>query len=95
MRNTQTCKMVNKSSTMSKRVHDQSKGLLNQEYLSPEVVSNPQKAFYPKKMSVPPTGSVGYVCGEFIMCYPPGIPILVPGERITDEIIRYIEYAKE
>ena len=29
------------------------------------------------------------------MCYPPGIPILTPGERITEEIIQYISYAKE
>ena len=29
------------------------------------------------------------------MCYPPGIPILAPGERITREIIDYIRYAKE
>lgn len=28
------------------------------------------------------------------MCYPPGIPILAPGERITPEILDYIEYAK-
>jgi arginine/lysine/ornithine decarboxylase len=28
------------------------------------------------------------------MCYPPGIPILAPGERITREIIDYIVYAK-
>ena len=29
------------------------------------------------------------------MCYPPGIPILAPGEVITPEIIEYIVYAKE
>jgi arginine/lysine/ornithine decarboxylase len=29
------------------------------------------------------------------MCYPPGIPILAPGERITSEILDYIRYAKE
>ena len=29
------------------------------------------------------------------MCYPPGIPILAPGEMITQEIIDYIVYAKE
>jgi arginine/lysine/ornithine decarboxylase len=29
------------------------------------------------------------------MSYPPGIPILSPGERITDKIIDYIRYAKE
>ena len=34
------------------------------------------------------------ICSEFVMCYPPGIPILAPGERITAEILDYIEYAK-
>ena len=29
------------------------------------------------------------------MCYPPGIPILAPGEMITNEIIDYTLYAKE
>ena len=29
------------------------------------------------------------------MCYPPGIPIIAPGEIITDEIVEYIMYAKE
>ena len=29
------------------------------------------------------------------MCYPPGIPILAPGELITPQIIEYISYAKE
>ena len=38
--------------------------------------------------------SAGQVCSEFVMCYPPGIPILAPGERITDGILEYIEYAK-
>ncbi|MDO4876105.1 MAG: arginine decarboxylase, partial [Oscillospiraceae bacterium] len=38
--------------------------------------------------------STGFVCSEFVMCYPPGIPILAPGERITEGILEYIEYAK-
>jgi arginine/lysine/ornithine decarboxylase len=29
------------------------------------------------------------------MCYPPGIPILAPGEKITKDILDYIAYAKE
>lgn len=35
------------------------------------------------------------MCSEFVMCYPPGIPILTPGEQITEEIIDYIAYALE
>ena len=70
-------------------------GLLSQEYIDPEVVSSPQQAFYAEKKSIPLHESAGYVCSEFVMCYPPGIPILAPGERITREILDYIEYAKE
>lgn len=55
----------------------------------------PQSAFYGDKKSVPITESGGYICGEFVMCYPPGIPILAPGEKITGDIINYILYAKE
>lgn len=39
--------------------------------------------------------SIGGICGEFVMCYPPGIPILAPGEEITGDIVDYIKYAKE
>ena len=70
-------------------------GLLSQEYIDPEVVASPQEAFYAKKKKVSLRESIGSVCSEFVMCYPPGIPILAPGERITKEIIDYIEYAKE
>ena len=35
------------------------------------------------------------VGGEFVMCDPPGSPILAPGELITKEIAQYIVYAKE
>ena len=71
-----------------------SSGLLSQEYIAPEVVASPQDAFYAVKKSLPLRDSLGCVCSEFVMCYPPGIPILAPGERITSEILDYIEYAK-
>ena len=69
-------------------------GLLSQEYIAPEVVYSPQEAFYADKKSVPLSESEGFICSEFVMCYPPGIPILAPGERITREILDYIVYAK-
>ena len=72
-----------------------SSGLLSGEYISPKVVMSPQKAFYSEKVSVPVEASSGRVCAEFVMCYPPGIPILAPGERITADIVNYIQYAKE
>ena len=70
-------------------------GLMEHEYIEPVVAVSPQEAFYAQKESLPLTDTAGRVCSEFVMCYPPGIPILAPGERITQEIIDYIRYAKE
>ena len=72
-----------------------SAGMFDHEYINPEVAMPPQRAFYSEKESLPVEASKGRICGEFVMCYPPGIPILAPGEQITDEIIRYILYSKE
>ncbi len=38
--------------------------------------------------------STGKVSAEFVYVYPPGSPILVPGEVITEEVIQYIEICK-
>ena len=70
-------------------------GLLGQEYFDPVVICSPQEAFYAEKRSVPIEESAGAVCSEFVMCYPPGIPILAPGEKITQDILDYIAYARE
>lgn len=69
--------------------------LIAGEYIQPELVLSPQEAFYAERISLPIAETVGRVCGEFVMCYPPGIPILAPGERITQEMIDYIRFAKE
>ena len=70
-------------------------GMLNSEYIPPDVALPPQQAFFAEKEAVPLRFSIGRVCAEFVMCYPPGIPILAPGERITEAIVSYILYAKE
>ena len=63
--------------------------------LAAKVVATPQEAFYADKEMLPLEQTSGRICSEFVMCYPPGIPILAPGEIITDDIINYIRYAKE
>ena len=68
--------------------------MLDHEYINPLVEMTPQDAFYAPKKSVPMAESIGAICSEFVMCYPPGIPILAPGEKITKEILDYIAYAK-
>ena len=87
-------RLVSALAEIRRRYQTDSSGLMNQEYIDPEVVTSPQEAFYADKESVPLEDSVGKVCSEFVMCYPPGIPILAPGERITKEILEYIQYAK-
>lgn len=79
-----------------KRIYTKDKaGMFDHEYINPQVILPPQKAFYSNKESVLIEKSANEICGEFVMCYPPGIPILAPGEKITEDIINYILYAKE
>lgn len=70
-------------------------GMMENEYIPPEVAVTPQFAFYANKKSLPIEQTEGMICSEFVMCYPPGIPILAPGERVTKKILDYIRYAKE
>lgn len=69
--------------------------MLKAEYISPKVICGPQEAFYGEKEALNIEETSGRVCSEFVMCYPPGIPILAPGEMITPEILDYIRYAKK
>lgn len=79
-----------------KRLHERSPaGLFDHEYIDPDVAMTPQDAFYSKKIRVAMEKSVGFVAGEFVMSYPPGIPIVAPGERITPDILEHILFAKE
>jgi lysine decarboxylase len=50
----------------------------------------PRAAFFAKKIRVPVPESVGKISGESVIPYPPGIPVLVPGEEITPEIVEYL-----
>ncbi|SQC02454.1 arginine decarboxylase [Clostridium tetanomorphum] len=61
----------------------------------PEGVKIPREAFNSEKICVPLNRSIGKISGEFLMAYPPGIPILCPGEIITQEIIDYVQKLKD
>ena len=88
-------RLVSALSEIRRRFGKSRAGLMRQEYIEPRVLVSPQKAFYADKESLPLKETVGRICSEFVMCYPPGIPILAPGEQITQDILSYIEYAKE
>ncbi|MFC7061350.1 aminotransferase class I/II-fold pyridoxal phosphate-dependent enzyme [Halobacillus seohaensis] len=57
----------------------------------PSLAITPREAFYSETEIVQFTESVGRISAEFIMIYPPGIPIFIPGEIITMENINYIK----
>lgn len=59
--------------------------------LLPEAVMTPREAFYSKTKKIPFDQSAGHICTELVAPYPPGISILVPGERISQEHVDYIK----
>ena len=57
----------------------------------PPVVMLPREAFLAPTEFVPFKQSVGRICAEVITPYPPGIPVLSPGEEITREVVDYLK----
>ena len=88
-------RLVTALADLQRRYKKERTGLLDHEYISPVVAAGPKQAFFGKKQSLPIQETEGRICSEFVMLYPPGIPILAPGERITKEILDYIRYARE
>jgi arginine decarboxylase len=62
---------------------------------NPEVIVSPRNAYYSSKKDVPLEESEGEISAEMVMAYPPGIPVIGPGERITQEIIEHIQLLKD
>ena len=60
-----------------------------------EVAMCPREAFYAETEKVLFKQSVGRISGESIMAYPPGIPIVTPGEVITEEVVKYALHLKK
>ncbi|OGR84601.1 MAG: hypothetical protein A2901_04910 [Elusimicrobia bacterium RIFCSPLOWO2_01_FULL_54_10] len=59
--------------------------------LSTEMVMMPREVFLSKKTKrVPLTKAAGHIAAQTLTPYPPGIPVLIPGERITGEICDYL-----
>lgn len=65
------------------------------EYIDPIVMMTPQQAFYEAFETLRLRDASNRISAEFVMCYPPGIPLIAPGELISDELIEHIEYARK
>lgn len=57
----------------------------------PEMEMTPREAFLAATEKVRMRESIGRICAEVITPYPPGIPIIAPGERFTKEVIDYLQ----
>jgi arginine/lysine/ornithine decarboxylase len=60
------------------------------EDLELETVIRPRDAFFGPAQSVPAEEAVGRIAAEQITPYPPGIPVVLPGERINHAVIDYL-----
>ncbi|ESW03909.1 hypothetical protein PHAVU_011G051300 [Phaseolus vulgaris] len=54
----------------------------------------PRDAFFAGKRKVAIRESIGEVAGELICPYPPGVPVLIPGEVITEKIVDYLLHVR-
>lgn len=62
----------------------------NNDDISSNIRLSPREAFFARKRKVSVKESIGKVCGELICPYPPGIPLIIPGELITEAALDYL-----
>ena len=60
-------------------------------HFQPDAVLKISDAYMAEEESVPLREAKGRIVSEFVNLYPPGIPLLVPGEKIDDKMIPMIE----
>ncbi len=60
--------------------------------VSSDSIISLRDAIYNETTEICLAKSVGHICGEWVIPYPPGIPLVLPGERITAEIVDQITY---
>lgn len=78
------------------RKQSEAKELFSDEVLRTESVCTFQEAEESEKEWISVADSSGRISGDFVTVYPPGIPLLAPGERITKEVVdRLSRYEKD
>src|SRR3954452_8861096 len=70
------------------------KGLPRYDELATKQVMTPSEAFFAPSEFVPLKKAVGRVSSAMISPYPPGVPRILPGERITESHVAYFEIGR-
>ena len=60
-----------------------------------EMVLTPREAWFAEKKTVLPEQACGLIAGEAVTPYPPGIPLIYPGERITPAFCEQLMHIRE
>ena len=61
----------------------------------PEAVLNPREAFFAAQESVSLARASGRIAAEAITPYPPGIPLVMPGEKLDDDVLGLLTALRE
>ncbi len=57
------------------------------ELTDPQIVLPPREALQRRSQVVPIHDAIERVCAEYVIPYPPGVPLIAPGERITPAVL--------
>ncbi|GAA5149374.1 aminotransferase class I/II-fold pyridoxal phosphate-dependent enzyme [Nocardioides marinquilinus] len=63
--------------------------------VEPEPATTPREAFFAPAEPVAVDRAVGRVCAELVAPYPPGVPVLAPGERVTEAALAALTAARD
>jgi len=86
--------LSNALSEIDRKCSFKKQDLLFPEFILPEKVLKASEAEAHIKTAVPLESAVRQICGEYVMAYPPGVPLIVPGERINEYEIHTVEKYK-
>ena len=79
------------SETYVRRKTDSGRALLPEFPMLPQQVMTPRKAYFSKTKMIRWEDAVDKISGQMIAPYPPGIPAIYPGERISRQVWEYVE----
>ncbi len=89
-------KMVSALKSLVTKIAEKSRTIVPGIFPHPAELSiMPWEAIYCETEQVGINESVGKICGEMIIPYPPGIPVIMPGEMITQEAKEYLRLCVE
>lgn len=87
------------SRVLARHTRKRTQGLASTTAMPPNAVSSsclsPRQAFFGVKRPLPLAQAIGQVCAETLSPYPPGIPVILPGEVITADAIASLQTTLE